>query len=404
MVDIRKIESKDLLLDLGLQPVSNRFLKNKSDTCPKFPFKVVISRETGLISLNKTFPIKEIRPRYDWITHSEPEEHLDTLVDMIVRLPGISERSVVGSYSFKDNSTLERLRKIGFKNLWNINPRQDLGIKNEKCSVETFQSRFNMEKANKLANKYGLADIVIVRHVLEHAYNIGNFINSIKKLIKKEGYIVWEIPDCEKSLKKLDYTMFWEEHVYYFTEFTLKQLLKSYNFKIINFSSFNNFRENSLVAIVKFEKDFFYKKDKYFNKKLKKEILQAKFFARSLTAQRKKIKKKIFQFRGKFPNSNVAIYGAGHLTVAFISIMQLANLISFVIDDNSYKQNMIMPIGNIPIVNSKELCKGNIKLCLSSLNLETQSKIISKNKDFINKGGVFLSIFPTSNFYIKTLI
>ena len=274
----KEINNKSLLFDLGLLPISNRFLKNKLKKSPKFPFKVDISERNGLISLNKPFPVHEIKPRFDWITCSEPEAHLNDLVDVLIQLPGISKKSVIASFSFKDISTLERLKKKGFLNQWSIDPKEDLEIKDKKCSIETLQSKFNLKSAIKILGKYGLADIIIVRHVLEHSYDIDNFVNSIKKLIKKNGYIVWELPDCKKSLKKLDYTMLWEEHTYYFTEFTLKHFLKKNNFEIVNFYSVPYSYENSLVAIVKNKEYFFYKENNYFHRELKNEIQQAKFF------------------------------------------------------------------------------------------------------------------------------
>ena len=324
---------------------------------------------------------------------------MDDLVDVLIQLPGISKKSVFASFSFKDMSTLERLKNKGFQNQWSIDPEEDLEIKDKKCSIETFQSKFNLNTAVKILGKYGLADIVIVRHVLEHSYNINNFVSSIKKLIKKNGYIVWELPDCEKSLKKLDYTMLWEEHTYYFTEFTLKYFLENHNFKIVNFFSIPYSYENSLVAIVKNKKDSFYEQSDKFHNKLKNEILQARFFAKSLNDQRKKIREKLIQLKKKNSDCDIVLYGAGHLSVAFISIMQLSDIISFVIDDNLNKKEMIMPIGNIPITNLKKLYEKNVKICLLSLNPENHSKIIDKNKDFIKKGGIFLSIFPGSNFY-----
>ena len=50
----KEINNKSLLFDLGLLPISNRFLKNKFEKGPKFPFKVDISERNGLISLNKS--------------------------------------------------------------------------------------------------------------------------------------------------------------------------------------------------------------------------------------------------------------------------------------------------------------------------------------------------------------
>ena len=78
----KKIKKKSLLIDLGLQPVSNRFKKKKEDKSPKFSFKLGISKTTGLISLNKPFPVREVQPRFNWITVDEPEDHLDDLVDI----------------------------------------------------------------------------------------------------------------------------------------------------------------------------------------------------------------------------------------------------------------------------------------------------------------------------------
>ena len=123
------------------------------------------------------------------------------------------------------------------------------------------------------------------------------------------------------------------------------------------------------------------------------------FFAKSLNNQRKKIREKLIQLKKKYSGGDIVLYGAGHLSVAFISIIQLSDIISYVIDDNLNKKEMIMPIGNIRIVNSEKLYEKNIKICLLGLNPENHSIIIRKNKDYIKKGGIFLSIFPGSNSY-----
>ena len=170
----------------------------------------------------------------------------------------------------------------------------------------------------------------------------------------------------------------------------------------MNFFSIPYSYENSLVAIVKNKENSFYEENDKFHNKLQNEILQARFFAKSLNNQRKKIREKLIQLKKKYYDGDIVLYGAGHLSVAFISIMQLSDIISFVIDDNINKKNMIMPIGNIPIVDSKKLYEKNIKICLLGLNPANHKIIIDKNKNFIKKGGTFLSIFPGSDYYFGT--
>ena len=64
-----------------------------------------------------------------------------------------------------------------------------------------------------------------VRTVCVGGMDINEFINAAKELIDDNGYIIWEIPDCKRSLSSCDFTMVWEEHTHYFTEFTFRNLL-----------------------------------------------------------------------------------------------------------------------------------------------------------------------------------
>ena len=109
------LKGLELLLDLGKQPISNRFLTpDSNETIPRYPLKVMLDNETGLVKLENPFPVEEVKPRYDWLTCFEPEDHLDNMVEKILNLPNISKNSVFAGYSFKDDSTLERLQAKGF--------------------------------------------------------------------------------------------------------------------------------------------------------------------------------------------------------------------------------------------------------------------------------------------------
>jgi len=76
-------------------------------------------------------------------------------------------------------------------------------------------------------------------------------------------------------------------------------------------------------------------------------------------------------------------------------------LFDYVIDDNTNKKGMYMPIGEIPIIDSKLMISKGIKICLLALNPQNHSLVIDNNHNFINSGGVFLSIFPDTDNYIE---
>ena len=98
-------DSGELLIDLGVQPVSNRFLElEMGSEAPCFHFQLRIRMDSGLIHQGIPFPVTELRPRFNWLTCFEPEDHLDDMVQTIIALPGINQDAVFGAYSFKDDS------------------------------------------------------------------------------------------------------------------------------------------------------------------------------------------------------------------------------------------------------------------------------------------------------------
>jgi hypothetical protein len=399
---LNNIESSgEILAELGLQPVSNRFLPADSVMAvPSFPLQLRINTNTGLIHLGKLFPFEELKPRYDWLTCFEPEDHLDTLVQKLTKLPGVTQASVFGAYSFKDDSTLRRLERLGYAKNWRIDPVQDLGVLDPCANVETYQCALTPEKAKEIRERRGAADVLIVRHVIEHAYDLPAFIDAIRCMVSPGGYIVWELPDCERALVAGDCTTIWEEHIFYFTSFTFRQLLLEYGFSIAHFESIPYPLENSLVAIVQ-EKSTSQDPVNANPEAVAKEVLRAQNFAEALERRRVDVRQKLEALRRE--RGVIAMFGAGHLSVAFISLMHVADLISFVIDDNPNKKGLKMPVGELSIVGSEALYSDDIRICLLGLNPQNQPKVIAKHLRFIEQGGVFASIFPGSELDLERI-
>ena len=114
-----------LLLDFGMQPIANRYLINSADEENLFSMKLGQCQNTGLIQLMDPVSCDELVPRYDWITYTEPEDHLDDMVKRIQPfLPKDNVLEICG-VSFKDDSTLKRFEKLGHAT-WMIDLEQDL--------------------------------------------------------------------------------------------------------------------------------------------------------------------------------------------------------------------------------------------------------------------------------------
>ena len=201
-------------------------------------------------------------------------------------------------------------------------------------------------------------------------------------------------------MDKGDCTTIWEEHIHYFTSHTFRQMLENFGFTVIHYESVPYPLENSLIVIVK--KNKLNISDAPENETaVKREIIRAYQFAKKITDRKNIIQAKFKYFKEKY--GPIAIFGAGHLTVAFISIMEVDDMIDFVIDDNPNKKGMVMPIGNIKILGSDALYEEGVKLCLLGLNPQNQSKVIANHDAFVKNGGVFASIFPGTHFDLESI-
>ena len=384
-------------IDFGLQPISNRFLESNLEISPSFPLEISWDSKLGCPVLLKPWPIEEIRPQFDWITCFEPEDHLDDLCNIILKLKINKDKATIAGYSFKDDTTLARLNKLGFNKQWRIDPKNDLSILNPLSNIETLQSSFNTLSANIIAQKKGLVDVLLVRHVIEHAYDLTDFINALKLLIKDDGYIVFELPDCKKAFKGGDCTTIWEEHTYYFFESSFKRCMHINNLEIVFWKNWDYPLENCMVGIVrKYNK----KNTNIFISNKSNEDLN---IYNSFIDKFQKRKRKITAILNKFTQENgkICILGAGHLTIAFISLLNISEFISFAIDDNENKLDYFLPIGNIPIKKTEFLNSTNIKLCLLGANPQHHAKIKNNLQTFQNNGGIICSIFPNTLDYIE---
>lgn len=388
------------LLDLGPQPICNRFLQDPSEKEQTYSLKISQCDRCGTLQLAVPLSSRELLPPYPWITYSEPEGHLDQLVETICALPGITDKSDFCGISFKDDSTLMRLKKRGFSHVQRLDLREDLNIQEAAAGVETIQEFLTPKRADEIVKKRRRFNVVIARHILEHASDVAQFMQALERLVHPQGYLIFEVPDCSRALETYDYTTIWEEHSVYFTPVTFKTCFGHFGLHLEHYDCVPYPFENSLIGVVRVEK-------RGTAAVLAEEILEmerhrAGTFAQNLSQQAEKLKGFLSEYRQN--NGKIALFGAGHLACSFVNILGIKGLIDFFVDDNPHKRGLFMPGSKLPIYQSSALLKENIKLCLLSLNPLSEEKVVENNQDFLNQGGKFFSIFPASRYAMSVLV
>ncbi|HJX54930.1 MAG TPA: class I SAM-dependent methyltransferase [Polyangia bacterium] len=390
-------ETVHLLSDFGPQPLCNRFLEKPDEVEYCHPLRVGFCRRCAAVQLVDPAPAAEVRPRFPWITYTEMEGHLDSLVDRLIQRSVLTAEAVVGGLTFKDDSTLRRFQERGFTHTWRLHPAEDLGITEAGAGLETIQDRLAPATAKAIARRLGPCDLLLVRHMLEHVHDVGRFLLTLQELVKPGGHLVFEVPDQERALAKMDYSTLWEEHTLYFTPVTFHDsFLKRYGTPV-DVVSFPYFLENSLVGVVRNQPGL--APSFPAGGDLDREESRTAEFARGVGPRKDFLRRILTDARRE--KGKIALLGAGHLSCAFVNLLGLQDLFDCVVDDNPRKQGLSMPGSHLPIASSSALTEHDIRLCLLSVNPDSEQRAIDKNRRFIDSGGCFASIFPDSAYALK---
>lgn len=385
-------ESLDDPLDFGMQSLCNRFLQTPVTDEYLNPLVIGQCDKCGLIQNIEPVPAEEMKPRFDWIVYSEPEQHLDEVVDAIIGLPGISRQAKFCGISIYDAPLLKRIEERGFHNIRQIDKLDDLGITDPIIGLETIQNRINEESISKLVEKNGRYEVVIARFILEHAHDLSKFIEGLKKLVSPSGYLIIEVPDCSLALAKGDYSVIWEEHILYYTLETFRRSFSFSGFSCLYHNSYPNSAGGSIVGVFQHDESI---RPSYPGEEILKDEKQSfRKFAEDLPDRRNKLKSFLREFRRN--KGGIAMFGAGHCSCSYMNLLEVSGYIDFVVDDDQRKQGLSMPGSRLPIYGSDMLLKENIQLCLLSVSPDSEEKIIKKNSSFVDKGGMFASIYPAS--------
>ncbi|OGV46274.1 MAG: hypothetical protein A2X46_18520 [Lentisphaerae bacterium GWF2_57_35] len=384
------------LIDYGPQPLCNRFLAGPNGPEARFSLHLCLCPSCGVIQLAEVAPADELRPRLEWVKYNEAEGHLDDKVENILRITHLGTDAVVAGMSYKDASTVRRFAAKGFSKSYVIDLPNDLGVTAPGAGVESVQAALTEAKAHAIANRRGRPDLVIARHIIEHAHDMPGFARALRALVKPGGFVAFEVPDMLPSLENRDYSTIWEEHPIYFTPPTYRQTLERLGFRVLGLLNYPYTIENALVAITQVAEPQI---SPLPPEALQLEIQRSQAFAEAFPGLKARLQQTLRSFRQN--EGSIAVFGASHLACKFINLMGIAESIDFVVDDDPNKNGFHMPGSRLPILGSSALIERQIRLCLLSLNPESEAKVIGKQQKYLEAGGTFASIFPANPKHLK---
>ena len=181
-------------------------------------------------------------------------------------------------------------------------------------------------------------DGFICLNFMEHWPNPNKVLAHLKKNLSEDAIGIVEVPNFDMILKQGLYSEFISDHLLYFTKDTLIFMLNYNGFEVIECSVI--WHDYILSAVVR----------------------KRKRIDLSLLKSRKlNVETELNSFIDKFEKKEVAIWGAGHQSLAVMSLAKLENKIRYVVDSAPFKQGKYTPATHFPIVAPIELVNNPVK-------------------------------------------
>ena len=119
---------------------------------------------------------------------------------------------------------------------------QTYGVELSKWGAETCQKKLGLNVFNGNLNqanfKDNFFDVITMYDVLEHTQEPAKELIEVKRILKKDGLLIINVPNIDSFVSKLNKEK-WNklipgQHLYFFTPQTLKKMLSKYNFTTIS--------------------------------------------------------------------------------------------------------------------------------------------------------------------------
>ena len=350
------------VIDLGKQPLANKYPKNKFEVKneKKFSLKILFCKNCRSGQIKKIINRNILFEDYYYLSsvNKKLKEHFAKLAMKIKKYNFVVD---VGS---NDGILLEPLKKLKVKSI-GIDPSFNVGkIANDR-GLETFIGFFNNKIIKRILKKYQKPDLIVASSVVTHLENPIQFSKDVKRFLKKDGTLIIEIEYLQNFLKNLEFERFYFDRPFYYSANSINQLFKNvdmtlYDIEKINVhgGSLRCYIKNSLNSKItnRCKKIINYEKQNL-------NINAFKFFNKQIYLNAKILKDKLIYLNKK--ELTIIGYGSPARVSTITNVAKIdSNLIRYIIDDSPLKQNRFSPGMHIKILPRRKNINKNIDIVL----------------------------------------
>ncbi len=386
-------------LDLGYQPLANKYLKSFKNLSIKkkelYKLSVGFDTKTKLVSLIKKIPDKKMFDSSYPYKSSMSKTMIESFKKLSIKIKKEFNPKLFLEIGSNDGALIKNFDK---NKVICVEPCSNLAKITRKNGYITYDNYWDSYLVKKIKKKFKDVDLIYSANTLTHINDLNDVFKSISFILSKNGILIIEDPSFLECIKKVSYDQFYNEHIYVFSALSLKIMIDKFGLELFDIEQLET-HGGSLRYYIKRKNNHNIKIKKAVSLQISKEI---KFGLSVFSTYKKfgesveKSKNSLIRIFKKLKKKNKKIigYGATAKASTVLNYCNISNdMIDYFVDTTPDKSNKFMPGKNIKIKKySKKLLNNVDYIYLGAWNFKKE--IFEKEKLFIKKGGKFITHVP----------
>ena len=354
---------RDVFIDLGSAPPSNAFLREQDLDQPElhFPLKVYTCGECRLVQIDEV-QRRDALFSSDYIYFSSYSKswlaHARDYVNRVIKRLGLSPQSLVMEIASNDGYLLQYVRERGIACV-GVEPTTSTAEVARAKGIESIESFFGIEFAQRFASERRKADLVLGNNVLAHVPDINDFVAGLKAVLAPQGSITLEFPHLLQLVSQGQFDTIYHEHFSYLSLGTVHRILAAQGLRVWDVEELPTHGGSLRVWAqhAEHERPVQASVADFLAKEARAGMQGAAFYA-GLQVQANRIKDDLLAFliEQKRARKTVAAYGAaakGNTLLNYAGVRP--DLLPYVVDASPHKQGRFLPGSRIPVVAESHL-------------------------------------------------
>lgn len=387
---------KKEFLNLGKQPIANGFLYEK-DIPNEFFYNLKVGFD------NKTKLVTQMEYVDPPLMFNENYSYRGSMSTTMVN----HFKEFSNLFINKDIKVLEIGSNDGVF-LKNWNPKQTFAVEpcgnfakeTNELGYKTYNEFWTFDLSTKIKETHGQIDLIFAANCICHIPDLDQTFKAVHNLLSDKGIFVFEDPSLAQMINNNSYDQIYDEHPHIFSVIALNNLLTRNNLKIIKVDNTPVHGGSNRLWVVKNTNsqlpDKSVKNNIEFEKILKLNTFSTfKKFAKKVEQSKKDLVNLLINCKKQ--NKKVISYGATSKSTTVFNYCGInSDLIQYIIDTTPEKIGKLAPGSHIPIIESQGIQQDVDVAYLGAWNFAIE--ILKKEKEFVDKGGRFLTHVPIVKF------